>query len=59
MIIWEADHLGFADEIIDQKDNDELTPFYLLCEDGYRKKYDFDEDEAALLEGFEKTIAIE
>ena len=59
MIVMEADYLQFADEIIDQKDSDELTPFYLLCEDGYRKKYDFDEDEAALLEGFEKTIAIE
>lgn len=61
MIVMEADYLGhgIVDEIIDRKDEDRLTPFYLLCEEGFRKKYDFDEEEQALLEGFEKTIAVE
>ena len=65
MIVMEAAHLGtvsginVVDEIIDKKDGDQLTPFYLLCEEGFRKKYDFDEEEQAILEGFEKTIAVE
>lgn len=61
MMVMEAEHLGpgIVDEIIDRKDEDQLTPFYLLCEEGFRKKYDFDEEEEAFLEGFEKTIAVE
>lgn len=59
MIVMEADRLGVDGEIIDKKDEDQLTPFYLLCEEGFRKKYDFDEEEQAFLEGFEKTIAVE
>ena len=61
MIVLEAMYLGHGtiDEILDIKDNDQLTPYYLLCEEGFRKKYDFDEDEEAFLEGFEKTIAVE
>ena len=61
MMVMEARYLGhqIVDEILDIKDKDQLTPFYLLCEHGYRKKEDFDEEEKAFLEGFEKTIAVE
>ena len=61
MIVEEAKvlHHGVTESIIDIKDNDKLTPFYLLCQDGFRKRYDFDEEEEAFLEGFEKTIAVE
>ena len=49
----------FTDEFLDVKDNDGLTPFYLLCEEGFRKGYEFNEDDEAWLEGAEKTIANE
>lgn len=37
MIVMEAERLKFLDDIIDRKDNQGLTPFYLLCENGFRK----------------------
>jgi hypothetical protein len=36
-----------------------LTPLYLLCEQGFRTKGNFDEDEADLFHGLERTIANE
>ena len=60
MIVHEAIDLDFINEIIDEEDNDKLTPIYLLCEEGYRKKYEFvDEEEEAEMEGFEKTVAVD
>jgi hypothetical protein len=47
MIVHEAEHMkgDTLDRIIDLKDKDGLTPFYLLCEEGFRKAYDFNEEE--------------
>jgi hypothetical protein len=59
MIAYEAKKLGFESEIIDTKDNEGLTPLYLLAEFGYRKKYDEDDEEVALLQGLGKTVVEE
>ena len=40
-IIHEAHLMGHLDEMINEEDNDEMTPFYLLCEKGYLR---FEED---------------
>lgn len=45
MICEEAKDLQFVEDIVDVKDNDGLTPLYLLSEHGFRKAYDYDEDE--------------
>jgi ankyrin repeat protein len=59
MICYEAKKLEFVDEIIDTKDKEGLTPLYLLAEVGYRKKYDEDDEEMALLHGLGKTVVEE
>jgi hypothetical protein len=59
MICYEAKKLEFVDEIIDTKDSEGLTPLYLLAEVGYRKKYDEDDEEMALLHGLGKTVVEE
>ena len=56
MICEEAKDLQFIEDIIDIKDNDGLTPLYLLAEHGFRKAYDYDEDEEAKREGQFKTV---
>ena len=38
MIVNEAKELGCLDEIINEKNNEGHTPFYLLCEQGFRSK---------------------
>jgi hypothetical protein len=59
MITWEAKKLEFVNEIIDTKDHEGLTPLYLLAEVGYRKKYDDDDEQIALLHGLGKTVVEE
>jgi len=59
MIVCEAGKMNFVDEIIDVKDSNGLTPLYLLCEEGFRKKYDVDDEEEALALGMAKTAAEE
>ena len=59
MICYEAKKLEFVDEIIDTRDGEGLTPLYLLAEVGYRKKYDEDDEEMALLHGLGKTVVEE
>lgn len=59
MICYEAEALQFTEEIVDMKDQDGLTPFYLLAEHGYRKAYDYDEDEENLMDGLGKTVVEE
>lgn len=44
---------------INCRNSDGLTPLYLLCEQGFRTKGNFDEDEADLFHGLERTIANE
>ena len=59
MITYEAKKLEFVNEIIDTKDNEGLTALYLLAEVGYRKKYDDDDEQIALLHGLSKTVVEE
>ena len=41
MILYESEFISprLSEIIIEAKDNDGLTPLYLLCENGYRRKY--------------------
>lgn len=49
MIVKEAEYYNFLHEIIDFKDNDGLTPLYMLAETGYQKSnLNLSEDEQAL-----------
>ena len=58
MIIYEADLLGFGSEIIDKKDKEGLTPLFLLCEEGYRKRETFNEEEEEIYSHFVKDLKI-
>jgi ankyrin repeat protein len=59
MICYEAADLNFTEVVVDVKDNDGLTPLYLLAEHGFRKAYDYDEDEENLMDGLGKTVVEE
>lgn len=48
MLLYESDDLNFGKEIIDVVDNNNLTPLYLLCEEGLRKSQNFNEEEEIL-----------
>ena len=48
MLLYEADDLKFGKEIIDVYDKHSLTPLYLLCEEGFRKSQNFNEEEEIL-----------
>jgi len=45
MIIHEANEMGILQHIIDEADDDKLTPLYLLCEKGYIREDHDDSDE--------------
>ena len=59
MIVCEAGKMGFVDEIIDVKDTSGLTPLYLLCEEGFRRKRGQDDEEEALADGMQAAAAEE
>lgn len=48
MLLYESDDLNFGKEIIDVVDKNNLTPLYLLCEEGFRKSQNFNEEEEIL-----------
>ena len=48
MLLYESDDLNFGKEIIDVADNNNLTPLYLLSEEGLRKSQNFNEEEEIL-----------
>jgi hypothetical protein len=54
-MILEAEDLKFADDIIDKKGAQGLSPLYLLCEKGYRPNKDVNEEEEAFNEGRQKA----
>lgn len=57
-MILEAVELKFIDDIIDKKGGKGLTPFYLLCEKGFRRKAkskDFNNEQTKIKEGKEEN----
>lgn len=60
MIVYEADLLGFGSDVIDYRDRFGLSPLYMLCEQGYRKQNNYeDQEQEALNWGLQKVIANE
>lgn len=66
MLVMEAEYLDSLvvgekqgdclKKTINVRNNDQLTPLYLLCEQGFRQKYDVDVEEENLMHGLQKTV---